>query len=264
MASYKLFLTIKIDHEYYNSFEGELAPVSVMPTSKTQDLLKQYNMLIKSQPGNIEIIVEAERFEDLVDTTENFNVQFMLISLDPIFRSITKMPNSFDVADIKANFTNKNNLDATITNWFTFEKEKNDSLGLGSSKSKLIGLLNINISKPLLTLKPKEIKIHFLSISTYWKYYIFSYYNQKDLEIINIKHDEPMFTKFESEFISNKKVHVFASIDAIPLRKAYSEYYSLLSGTKILYKCLPIPNPNHTSTEIIDNQIRNISDIYIN
>lgn len=264
MASYKLFLTIKIDHEYYNSFEGELAPVSVMPTSKTHELLKQYNMLIKSQPGKIEIIVETERFEDLVDTTEHFNAQFMLTSLDPIFRSITKMPNSFDIADIRANLTNKENIDIDMSHWVTSEKEENNNSSLDSSNLKLIGLLNIEINKPLLTLKPKAINIHFLSISTYWKYYIFSYYNQKDLEIINIKHNEPMFTKFESEIISNKKAHVFSSIDAIPLRKAYSEYYSLLSGTTILHKCLPIPNPNHTSTEIIDNQIRNISDIYIN
>lgn len=265
MADYQSILTIKVQHEYYNSYKDELAPFDIVPDQKTESLFKQYSMLVKPKPGCIQLIVDSSLFSDLAALTQEFILTFYLVSTDPVARSITKKPNMFDIANLHAEFTQDPVLNITADNWISSSQlnesaENNDMAGYNKN---LISILNILIPRRLFTLERKCIIIRFNTISTRWKYYIFSLNIKKNLSISSSSGEAHGFTEQAHEQVAGKMARIFLSNDEIPLRKAYTEFHSLLNDNKVAVKSLPFPDPQSISILLIDGSQHLTSHIYV-
>ncbi|MCL6350632.1 hypothetical protein [Pectobacterium polaris] len=265
MADYKSILTIAVKHEYYNSHKDELAPFDIVPVQETEFLFKQYSILMKSKLGFIQLIVDSELFSDLANLTQEFNLKFYLVSTDPVVRSITKMPNSFDISDINAEIIHSATLNITADNWIERNKLNEDEKhnGIAIYNNNLISILNVNISKSFLNLEKKFITVQFNAISTLWKYYFFLLNSKKNLHISNSSDGIISFTQQEHEQIFGKTAIIFTSNNELPLRKEYKEFFSLLNDKKIIIKSLPFPDPNNISTLLFDGRQHLISHIYV-
>ncbi|MGI8472440.1 hypothetical protein [Pectobacterium brasiliense] len=265
MADYQSILAIKIQHEYYNSHKDELAPFDIVPAQETEVLFKQYSILMKSRLGFSQLIVDLELFNDLAGLAQDFNLKFYLVSTDPVVRSITKMPNSFDISNINAEITQDATLNITADNWVERnqlnEEEEHD--GIAIYNNSLMSILNIHIPKSHLTLEKKLVTLQFNTISTYWKYYFFSLNSKKSLNISNSSTDASSFAEQEHEQIADKTARIFLSNDEIPLMKEYKEFFSLLNDKKIIVKSLPFPDPKSISTLLIDGRKHLTSHIYV-
>lgn len=266
MTDYQSILVINIKHEYYNAYKDELASVEVCPVQKTQHLLRQYGMLLRSGPGFAQLIVEKELFSDLASLTRDFHLRFYLVSTDPVLRSITKMPNMFDISYVNAVFVDDINLNLTVSNWMGIDDLVQEDTFHTSAicRRNLIGVLDVHIPGSHFTLERKSITIHFKTISTYWKYYISLQRKQKDMNISCPLNDALSFTEQEDEKISGKTVRIFLSNNEIPLTKSYGDSVSLSVENKILIKTLPYPVPERTSTLFTEEKTKLISHIYVN
>jgi hypothetical protein len=265
MASYQSFLSIQIKHEYYNSHQDELAPFDIVPSQQTKSLLKQYSMLLKPKLGFIQLIVDSEIFSDLAELTQTFELQFYLVSADAALRSITDMPNEFDISNISAEFTKNTTLNINAGNWIG-RKISNVSIEDRDSEthnSNLIAILNVHIPKSLFTLEKKHITLSFKTISTYWKYYFLSLKSQSNLNIIFSSNELISFSEQTDEKIQDKTAKIFLSNKQIPLKKAYAGSYSLYNNKKIIYKALPLANKNNISIQVINGEKHLTSHIYV-
>lgn len=265
MADYQSILSIKVQHEYYNSFKDELAPFDIIADENTEILFRQYGILVKSRPGTIQLVVDAESFTDLAALTQEFNLMFYLVSTDSVVRSITGMPNAFDIASINAEFTQGNSMQISVDNWINCDQlnEFTQHQGTTIYNKNLIGILSIHIPKKLFNLDKKTITLQFNTISTYWKYYLCSLNSTANINIAGSSGIASSFTEQANEQILNQTARVFISDHRIPLMKVCAESFSLLSDKKTIVKLLPLPDANNTSIQLIDGSMRLTSHIYV-
>ncbi|MEX3020909.1 hypothetical protein AB4K05_15070 [Kluyvera sp. STS39-E] len=260
MADYQSILSISVLHEYYNASSDGLAPICLMPDRETVFLLRQYGILLKSRQGFTQLIVDTVRFSDLADLTAELIFRFYLVSTDPGFRNITKMPDMFDISILNAKFTDSPEVDITAEHWVDVN-QLNASTAIDSAvihNKNFIGLLTISIPKSHCTLQKKNIIVQFNAISAYLKYYIFSLSGKKNL---NIPHS---FTEQEPEQVSNKAARIFMSNNPLPLRKTYAESFSLFDANNVMIKSLPLPVPDNISTFSVEGLTTSIAHIYVN
>lgn len=260
MADYQSFLAVSVLHDYYNANSNGLAPVDLIPDQDTAWLLRQYSMMFKSARGFMQLIVDTERFSDLADLTDELTLRFYLVGTDPVIRSITQMPNMFDISTIKAEFVNSERLDISAEHWVDINQlnATTDHKGVATYNKNVISILTISLPKHHFTLEKKAITVRFNTISTYWKYYIFSLSGTKKLYISDA------FTEQEHEQIANKTARVFLSNNQIPLREFCTKPFSLSEGNNVIIKSLPLPTPDNIST-FIENDIKySIAHIYVN
>ena len=265
MADYQSILTVNVQHEYYNAYKDEPAPFALIPDRQTEALLKQYSMLLKSKSGSLQLIVDSEVFSDLADLTQECKLRFYLVSTDPVLRSITKMPNTFDIALINAEFVDNTALSIAADNWAEKNKmnESTEYDEIAIYDKNLISILNVHIAKKHFTLEKKRIALQFESVLTYWKYYLFSINSKKDLTIASADDEAFSFSEQDNEQIANKTVRIFLSDKEIPLRKAYTATFSLLNDKKTIVKSLPLPAPCNISAVLIDGEHHFTSHIYV-
>ncbi|ENL9260779.1 hypothetical protein AB6K26_001021 [Salmonella enterica] len=260
MSDYQTILTISVLHEYYNASSDKFAPIGLVADRETVFLLRQYGILLKSARGFTRLIVDTVRYSDLADLTAELTFRFYLVSTDPGFRNITKMPDMFDISILNAEFTDSSELDITAEHWVDVN-QLNTSTAIDSAvihNKNFIGLLTISLPKSHCTLEKKNITVRFNAISAYWKYYIFSPGGKKKL---NIPHS---FTEQESEQVANKTARIFMSDNPILLRKIYAEPFSLLDANNVIIKSLPLPMPDNIATSIVKGFKITIAHIYIN
>ena len=260
MADYQSILAISVLHEYYNAGSNGLGPVDLVPDRESALFLRQYGILLKSSQGFAQLIVDAERFSDLAEQTTELTLRFYLVSADPGFRNITKMPNMFDISMFSAEFTDSTELDITAENWVDVNQLNAMTAGDGAiiHNKNLIGILSIALPKSHCSLEKKAIRVRFNAISAYWKYYIFAFDGKKNL---NIPHS---FTEQEHEQAGNKTARVFLSNNPIPLRKTYAEPFTLRNINSVMIKSLPLPLPDNISTFIVEGLKTSIAHIYVN
>jgi len=260
MADYQSILTISVLHEYYHADNDKFAPIKLIPDRETEFLLRQYGILLRSTQGFAQLIVDTVRFSDLADLTEELTLRFYLVSTDPGFRNITKMPNMFDLSILNAIFLDDSELDITAEHWGDVS-QFNANTAIDSPvlhNKNFIGLLTISLPKSHCTLARKNIIIRFNAISAYWKYYIFSLDGKKNLHIPH------SFTEQESELVANRTARIFMSDNPLPLRKTYTQPFSLLDANSVMIKSLPSPLPGNISTFIVEDAITAIAHIYVN
>lgn len=260
MADYQSILAISIMHEYYNANSEELAPFDLIPDRETAWLLRQYSILLKSARGFTQLIADTEQFSDLAELTDQFTLRFYLVGTDPVIRSITNMPGMFDISTINAQFTDSAALDISAEQWVGINQLNTTSASddVAIYNKNVISILTITLPKQHLTLEKKSITVRFNAIPVYWKYYLFSLSSKKSLNI------SPLFTEQQQEQIANKTARVFLSNNQIPLRKVYTEYFSLSDDKNVIIKSLPLPAPDNIST-FIAGEIKNaIAHIYVN
>jgi len=265
MASYQSLLTINVQHEYYNAHQDELAPVTLCPDRPTQLLLRQYSMLLKSNYGSTRLIVDTERFADLAEQTQEFNLRFYIASSDPVIRSITKMPDMFGIANIIASFDQDPALEIAANNWLN-TNQHNESTSLHDTAiydRNVMGILNVHIPKSHFNLEQKSITVRFQTLSTHWKYYVFSSDGKKNVTISSSLTSTLSFTEQEQEQISGKVARIFLSTEEIPLKKVYAGSLSLLSEKRMLINSLPWPVPGNLSTSVVEDKVKIISHIYV-
>lgn len=265
MADYQSILSIKVQHEYYNSFKDELAPFDIIADENTENLFRQYSILAKSKPGTVQLVVETELFNDLAALTEEFNLTFYLVSTDSVVRSITEMPNAFDIANINTEFTQSNTMKIGVENWINSSQlhEITQHDGATIYNKNLMGILSIHIPKQLFNLDKKSIILQFNTVSTYWKYYFCSLNTKSSINISGTSGIENAFTEQDNERILNQTARVFISDKSMPLMKSGAESFSLLSDKKTIIKSLPIPDANNISTLLVDGSMRLTSHIYV-
>lgn len=157
MADYQTILTISVLHEYYNASSDKFAPIGLVADRETVLLLRQYGILLKSARGFTRLIVDTVRFSDLADLTAELTFRFYLMSTDPGFRNITKMPDMFDISILNAEFTDSSELDLTAEHWVDIN-QLNTSTAIDSAvihNKNFIGLLTISLPKFHCTLEKK-------------------------------------------------------------------------------------------------------------
>ncbi|MCW2485153.1 hypothetical protein J5069_04495 [Candidatus Symbiopectobacterium sp. NZEC127] len=260
MADYQSFLAVSVLHDYYNANSNGLAPVDLIPDRDTAWLLRQYSILLKSARGFTQLVVDTEQFADLADLTDELALRFYLVSTDPVTRSITQMPNMFDISTIKAAFIDSATLDISAEQWVDIDQLNATTAyeGVATYNKNLISILTVSLPKHHLTLEKKSITVRFNAISTCWKYYIFSLSGTKKLTISDA------FTEQEHEQIANKTARVFLSNDQIPLRQVYTEPFSLSDDKNVIIKSLPLPTPDNISIFIAKEIKKSITHIYVN
>lgn len=261
MDDYRSFLRIKIQHDYYNQSDDNVAPFTLLPDGKTNALLRQYDLLMRSRPGHIQIIVNTTTFPEMAALTQDFILRFYLMSADPVARSITKMPHPFDVATLNAEFTHGSIVEITADEWTGMDNIDEAAVNLNKN---VIGVLTVTLPKSQLILDEKQLNVRFHAVSTYWKYYLFSVNRKKNLRVHCSSPKECLFTEQESEEIAGKNVRVFLSDREIPARKRPAQNFSLSDETKIIVKSLPVSTYENTSIHLIDKSEHIISHIYIN
>ena len=260
MADYQSILSISVLHEYYNASSDKFTPIGLVADRETVFLLRQYGILLKSARGFAQLIVDTVRFSDLADLTAELTLRFYLVSTDPRFRNITEMPGVFDISILNAEFIDSSDLDITAEKWVDVNQLVT-STTIDSAvihNKNFIGLLTISLPKSHCTLEKKNITLRFNAISAYWKYYIFSAGGKKNL---NIPHS---FTEQEPEQVANKTARIFMSNNPIPLRKVYTEPFSLLDANNVMIKSLPLPMPDNISSSIVNGLKSAIAHIYVN
>lgn len=206
------------------------------------------------------LIVDSEQFNDLAELTDEFTLRLSVVSTDPAIRSITEAPNPFDISMINAEFTDSPALDINAEHWVDINQltatTALDRVALYNKN--VISILTITLPKRHFTLEKKTITVRFHTIPAYWKYYIFSLDGKKNL---HIPHG---FTEQEREQIANKTARVFLSNNPIPLKKTYTESFSLLDINNVMIKSLPLPGPDNISTFIVEGIKKSIAHIYVN
>ncbi|WP_455811024.1 hypothetical protein [Pseudomonas graminis] len=258
MADYQSILAIRVMHEYYNATPDGLAPFDLIPDRETAWLLRQYSILLKSARGFTQLIAETERFSDLAELTDKFTLRFYLVSIDPVIRSITEMPNMFDISTLNAEFTDSATLEISAEDWVDINQLTATFDDVALHNKNVISILTITLPKHHLTLEKKSITVRFNAISAYWKYYLFSLNNQKNLTIT------PTFIEQEHEQIANKTARIFLSSNQIPLRKMYTEPFSLSDDKNVIIESLPQPVPDNISTFMAEGIKNAIVHIYVN
>ena len=260
MADYQSILTISVLHEYYNAGGDNLAPINLVPDGDTAFLLRQYGILSKSTLGFAQLIVDTTRFNDLAELAAELTLRFYLVSTDPGLRSITKMPNMFDISMLNAEFTDSLEMDISAEHWVDVNPLNATTVSDGAviHNKNFIGLLTVSLPKSHCTLEKKNIIVRFHAISAYWKYYIFSAGSKKNINI------PQLFTEQEHELIANKTARIFMSNSPIPLRKTYAEHFSLLDVNSVMIKSLPLPVPDNISTFTVEGLKTSIAHIYVN
>ncbi|MBB1199753.1 hypothetical protein EGM70_05480 [Enterobacteriaceae bacterium 89] len=265
MANYQSVLTINVQHEYYNAHQDELAPVVLYPDQQTQSLLKQYGMLLKNKPGSSRLIADTDLFNDLAKLTEEFTLRYYIIGADPVIRSITKMPDMFSIANITARFDQDTALEIAANSWLNANQPNGSSVLHDTAiyDRNILGILDVHIPMSHFNLEAKTIAVRFETLSTYWKYYIFSFDSKKNLSISSTLNGNPPFTEQEQEQFSGRVARIFLSTNEIPLKKVYSDSLSLLNEKRILINSLPWPAPGNLSASAVEDQIKIISHIYV-
>lgn len=260
MTDYQSILAISVLHEYYNADSDGFAPVDLLPDRETALLLRQYGMILRSARGFVRLIVDSERFSDVAELTDEFTLRLFLFSTDPALRSITETPHPFDISVINAEFTDSPTLDINAEGWVDINQlgatTAGDSVTLYNTN--LISILTVTLSKRHLTLEKKSITVRFQTISVRWKYYILSLNDKKNL---NIPHG---FTEQEREQVASKTARIFLSNNPIPLRKTYTESFSLRDANNVMIKSLPLPAPDNISTFIDEGIKKSVAHIYVN
>lgn len=260
MTNYQSILTISVKHDYYNTRKDDLAPFDIFPDGNTATLLRQYGILQRSKHGYAQLIVDTELFRDQVNLTKEFNLRFYLVAADPLLRSITKMPDIFDISTIDADFTQSETLNLNVDNW----GDSNQSSEVNAHNRNLISILNIHIPQERLNLEKKSLTVCYSSISVYWQYHIFNLNAEKEYNIPSLCEGDPSFTEQDREQALDKMMRVFLSNNEIPLRKIYTQPFSLLTDRKIIINSLPSPIPANISTSLIDGNQKHIAHIYVN
>ncbi|CAK9885811.1 MAG: hypothetical protein XXXJIFNMEKO3_02228 [Candidatus Erwinia impunctatus] len=151
MAEYQSILTVKIYHEYYNSYKEELAPLTLSPDKDTDVLFRKLGIIFKQRSGFLQLVVDTESFIDSVDDIQGVNMMFYLISGDPVTRSITQMPGMFDIANLTVDFTDTSELTIPADNWIEISQlnENPAYRGIENCSKNLISIVTIHLPKKI-------------------------------------------------------------------------------------------------------------------
>ncbi|MZI92926.1 hypothetical protein F9817_06915 [Vibrio sp. CAIM 722] len=263
MVNYQPFMSIYVEHEYYNTSPNHLAPITLIPSRETLIMLTQMGVLLKSG-GVLHLIADTARFNEVVAEFKNLPMQLFLLSHHPGLRSVTKMPNEFDVSLVDTTIKDQTELAVPVETWL----DKNEYIKYISHNSvetfdaNLIGIVNATLDKEVLTLKNKSLTIKYETMSAIWKYYFLKLDTSKTYQIT----DSSNFTTFTPsiEQLNRKDIVTFTSDRAIALHQTYTATYALNNDRKVIVKSLPVAETEQLSAIVTDNGRTYLSHIYIN
>ncbi|AEL26483.1 hypothetical protein [Cyclobacterium marinum] len=248
-TKYEPFLTIEIDHSYFNG-ENQ-APISILPTNNTTHFFSRYGLVVKQEQGTIVLFASSTvplvgLFEKVVQDAEINSLDFEMRTEDVFYRNYTDLPVGSNVSSI---YSSAGTLDQ-------IEQESIELLPEfeGAQYFDVIGIIQIEVKDLIKILETKKIAKFISKMearSTFWQYNVFNLNTLNGLAIVSNSG-----TRFsgptEVLFSNGWRGLQFASMELIPCREFYSNSFGLVGNGSLIMKGLPIPSVETMEISIID------------
>ncbi|GMQ48617.1 hypothetical protein [Vibrio sp. 10N] len=267
MSNYTPFLTIRVDHDYFTNATGS-ALLSLIPTNKSLEWLRQHHMFAKQSPDGLTIFCDPERIDDISPADEEYRLQFHITSADPYFRNYTQI----DDLDIKSlalfncQSSDINNPITEVAQWINSTKINNlnyiEPITERDIIKNLVGVINfLEPSSQFGNLK-KAINLRFRNNSAIWQYFIPAYLADKNISIIDIKSNYSFHKKSEI-LLGKTRFMIFESDTKLPIHKRSELNLQLRSDQRILLRRLATASPEHMKWLDTEPQKTPLCHIYI-
>lgn len=247
---YNPFLTIEIDHPYFNG--GNKAPISISPTIKTTHFFSRYGLLMKQAQGTIVLFAPSTvplvgLFEKVVHDVEMHFLDFEMRPEDPFYSNYTNLPKPSYVCSIYSTARTLDQIEHESIDLFPEFKAVQSFDSIGKIHIELIVLIRI-----LKTNKAAKFIPKMEARSTLWQYNIITRIAFNELAIVSdsdVQFSEPTEVLLQD----GVKACQFASKVLIPCRAIPEYSFRLSQNGSLIINELPSPSLGSIEIRLIDS-----------
>ncbi|SEF43642.1 hypothetical protein [Vibrio hangzhouensis] len=267
MARYTNYLAISVNHRYFED-SGKTIPIEVKPTDTTAHWLQQYHMFLKPTSSGICIIADLDMLESIPPPDEPVNLIFKIFSGDVFFRNYTEIPVNRELCFALFEFNDYRSSAqiASPKHWLNsqdiFDSNYRHSISEFELSHKLVGVVNIELSRSHFYDKNKSYTLDFPNISAFWQYYVPTINPISDYQILD-KTGKYNFENIGEEMLSNRRYVIYRSSIALPVTLRSDLSFQLRNNHKIVYRRLANATPEHIEITQIDEEKHRLCHIYL-
>lgn len=257
--SYTPFLTLEIDHPYFNG--DSKAPISISPTRDTARFITRYGLVINKKQGAITLFAPsavplADLFKMVVHDAEINSLDFSLTTEDPFYSLYTDLP---EVLNSLAIYTSENALDESehepIVLFPEFQQVQSFP-EIGQIYVKLNDLIGV-----LETKKSGNFILKMEARSLLWKYNVLNISTLNELAIVS---DDGIQFSGPTEVSHNgQSAMQFVCKMLIPCRAVPEYSFGLSNNGRLIINGLPSPSLESIEIKVIDSVPVAYSSIFV-